>query len=106
FPQVTEYATLIAVVYSMVKQNYAMQCKQCFSTDRHRRQSSPSLLSTNCKQCFSTDGLFPYGSQFLPDSSKRNVGQDFEPASWNHQQSHHPDHPAFLWKSLSCYREK
>ncbi|KFK23899.1 hypothetical protein AALP_AAs68299U000100, partial [Arabis alpina] len=25
FPQVTEYATLIAVVYSMVKQNYAMQ---------------------------------------------------------------------------------
>ncbi|KFK25308.1 hypothetical protein AALP_AA8G095800 [Arabis alpina] len=27
FPQVTEYATLIAVVYSMVKQNYAMQEK-------------------------------------------------------------------------------
>lgn len=24
-PEVTEYATLIAVVYSMVKQNYAMQ---------------------------------------------------------------------------------
>ncbi|KFK40085.1 hypothetical protein AALP_AA3G328700, partial [Arabis alpina] len=27
FPQVTEYATLIVVVYSMVKQNYAMQEK-------------------------------------------------------------------------------